>query len=77
MIHDKQSRQGIYSGPVIDGPFEGDWISNDVELVQVMAPVRNAAVYGVHDGRSSYRIEHVYYKWIRSYRAWAWWQHAA
>lgn len=28
--HDKRDRTGVFSGPVLDGHFAGDWVSRDV-----------------------------------------------
>ena len=67
----RKYREPFY-GRVIDGPFEGEWIGSDspyfVGHFQQPTYVLNT---GLHAG---IEIDRVVYKWIPTYRAWAWWQ---
>jgi hypothetical protein len=69
----KLSKRKEFSGRVLDGPFEGDWIEEDspyfegtytraTPVQQYSAMLANVAV----------EIDRVFYKWLPSYRAWAW-----
>jgi hypothetical protein len=60
-----------YSGRVLDGPFEGDWIAEDVPYFQ---GAYQQSVQPVQQYDPMHEIEApiVYYKWLHGYGAWAW-----
>lgn len=67
----KKYREPFY-GRVLDGPFEGEWIESDSPhfVGHFQQPMR-ALYTGLSAG---FEIDRVIYKWLPSYRAWAWWQ---
>lgn len=67
-----RSHRKHFAGRVIDGPFEGDWIECDDSYFvgQVTQPV-----YALYTGwPTGAEVNRVIYKWLPSYRAWAWLQ---
>ncbi len=61
-----------YHGRVIDGPFEGEVIGSDVPYFVGRYSQRLYALYTGWD--AGVEVCQVVYKWLPSYRAWAWWQ---
>ena len=72
--HIRQQRNCYFSGPVLDGPFEGDWMDADGEYNEVYWQ-RNLipAVYSYTGDlpSASFELERALYKWLHGYRAWA------
>lgn len=64
-------RKNFY-GRVIDGPFEGEWIESDDPYFVGHFQRQMIALYTGLD--AGIEIDKVIYKWLPSYRAWAWWQ---
>ncbi len=62
-----------YYGRVLDGPFEGEWIESDSPHFVGHFHRRIAFSYSP-SAEASFEIDCVIYKWLPSYRAWAWWQ---
>jgi hypothetical protein len=75
-MHFKPQRTKLFCGRVIDGPFEGDWIENDSPYCegQFCRRLPDAPAYSGDLPRASIEIDRVIYKWLSSYRAWAWMQ---
>lgn len=67
----KKYREPFY-GRVIDGPFEGEMIESDSPHFVGHYQHRLCALYTGLD--AGFEITHVIYKWLPTYRAWAWWQ---
>jgi len=64
-----------YYGRVLDGPFEGEWIENDSPHFVGHYQHRTIALYT--GSFSGVEVNYVIYKWLPTYRAWAWWQRCA
>lgn len=64
--------RGPFYGRVIDGPFEGEWIESDSPHF-VCHFQRRLTGYSI-ETNVGVDITHVIYKWLPTYRAWAWWQ---
>ena len=61
-----------YAGRVIDGPFEGEWIESDDGYFVGQYTQR---VYALYTGwPAGMEVNRALYKWLPSYRAWAWLQ---
>lgn len=61
-----------YYGRVLDGPFEGEWIESDSPYFVGHFQLPVSALYtGLSAG---FEIDRVIYKWLPTYRAWAWLQ---
>lgn len=74
MQHHFKNRQtkSFYAGRVIDGPFEGDWIESDeLFIMKYIGPPPVTAAPWEGNAKTLF-IDRVYYKFLRSYRAWAW-----
>jgi hypothetical protein len=71
--HIKQSRSNWFCGPVIDGPFAGDWIDHDSPFYEgyFQQQLTHVASYGTALP-SAVEIDRCFYKWLHGYRAWAW-----
>lgn len=67
----KKYREPFY-GRVLDGPLEGEWVESDSPHFVGHFQLRVRALYTGWD--AGVVIDHVIYKWLPSYRAWAWWQ---
>lgn len=67
----KKYREPFY-GRVLDGPFEGEWIESDSPHFVGHFQKRVYALYTGLD--AEIEINRVLYKWLPSYRAWAWLQ---
>jgi hypothetical protein len=69
--HIKQSRSNWFCGPVIDGPYAGDWIDHNSPFFQTYALERYVIpqTYGLHT--AAIEIDQVFYKWLSGYGAWA------
>lgn len=62
----------MFSGRVLDGPFEGEFIEHDSPY---FAGHYTRPISALYTGLSAgFEIDHAVYKWLPSYRAWAWWQ---
>lgn len=61
-----------YSGRVIDGPFEGEWIESETPhfVGHFQQPI-SALYTGLSAG---FEIDRAFYRWLSSYRAWVWMQ---
>lgn len=69
-------RDEPYYGRVIDGPFEGAWIGSDSPHF-VGHFKRRIDGYSIESNiipSCGFEIDRVIYKWLPTYRAWAWWQ---
>jgi hypothetical protein len=61
-----------FYGRVIDGPFEGEFIESDDPYFVGHFHMPLFALYtGLPAG---VELDRVFYKWLPTYRAWAWWQ---
>lgn len=61
-----------YSGRVIDGPFEGEWIESETpHFVGHFHQPISALYTGLPAG---FEIDRALYRWLSSYRAWVWLQ---
>lgn len=71
--HIKQSRSNWFCGPVIDGPFAGDWIDHDSLIFQAYAMERFVTPdsYGTSLPSAGIEIDRVFYKFLQGYGAWA------
>lgn len=61
-----------FYGRVLDGPFEGEWIEHDTPHFAGRYQRPNYALYT--GSFAGFEIDQVIYKWLPSYRAWAWLQ---
>jgi hypothetical protein len=63
-----------YVGRVIDGPLEGRWVESDEPWFQSL--YKSPVPLEVWENKSIPTlggfIHYVYYRWMPSYRAWAW-----
>jgi len=65
-------RRANYYGRVLDGPLEGEMVGAfDPYFVGDFSRPVTALYTGLPAGDE---IGRAYYKWLPSYRAWAWWQ---
>lgn len=65
--------RGPYYGRVIDGPFEGQYIESDSPHFVGHFQQPTVALWTV-EASVVVEIDRVVYKWLHTYRAWAWWQ---
>ena len=59
-----------FSGRVIDGPFEGEWIESESPFFmgEYQEPL-----FALYTGwPAGLQLNRALYKWIMGYRAWAW-----
>lgn len=75
MTMSDKPRQNMFSGPVIDGPFEGAWIDCEVSYYSAPAMIFKRLTTEERLQRFSPMQVRVFtYIWLNSYRAWAWHQ---
>jgi hypothetical protein len=72
-MHFRQSHKKYFSGRVLDGPHEGDWVEEDEPFFEAYwqrqlrpAPI-SVSIPGV-----TVEVDRAYYRWLHGYRAWAW-----
>lgn len=61
-----------FYGRVLDGPLEGEWIGSDSP--HFVGHYRRPVLALYTGWPAGIEIDRVIYKWLPSYRAWAWWQ---
>lgn len=71
--HQRRPRSAMFSGPVIDGPFAGDWISYDAPFYEALFLHHRIGVFSYSDlsPNSGIEVDRAFYKWIHGYGAWA------
>jgi hypothetical protein len=76
--HTPVSRTEPYAGRILDGPHAGDWLesySHHEILIwkDNFIPVRPFPVRPFYElFPSVIEVHQIYYRWLPSYRAWAW-----
>lgn len=72
--HERRDRHGYFYGPVIDGPFAGDWISSDSPFFTAcfISPRINAArISDPMMPNVAADLDRAAYRWIHGYGSWA------
>jgi len=73
-MHFRQHQRKQFAGRVLDGPYEGDWVEEDVSYFEAYHKRPLVGVYAYDDELASatFEVDRVFYKWLHGYGAWAW-----